>query len=162
MFRNNILLFLLLMGWNLLPAQSRSLDAISEDMGAFEKLYFYPSVLRALGGSQSETFIGLVKDIDLVIIINMDSAFVNLNQDKLVDLNKELLTEGYEEIASGFEKGVKNELFLLERKDKIEGFIFSRIENNQAMIIELIGNIQITKLNDLMSLDFENFTSFLK
>jgi len=161
MFRNNILLFLLLMGWNLLPAQSRSLDAISEDMGAFEKLYFYPSVLRALGGSQSETFIDLVKDIDLVIIINMDSSFVNLNRDKLVKLNNELQAEGFEEIASGIEKGVKNELFLLERNDKIEGFIFSRVEKNQALIIELIGTIQITKLNDLMSLDFENFTSFL-
>ena len=162
MFRNNMFLFLFLMGWNLLPAQSISLDNLTEDAGAFQKLFFYPSVLRALGGTQSEGFNHLVEEVDLVIIFTVDSAFVNTHRADFNDLNKNLLEEGYEEIASGYQKGVKNELFLLENKERIKGYVFYRMEQNEVYIVELVGNIHIDKLNDLMNIDIDNFLTLIK
>ena len=162
MFRNNILLFLFLLGWNLLPAQSISLDNLSEDIGAFQKLYFYPSVLRALGGTQSEGFSHLVEEVDLVIVFTIDSAFVNTHRSEFTDLNKNLQEEGYEEIASGYQKGVKNELFLLEKEERINGYVFYRMEQNEIYIVELVGNIHIDKLNDLMNIDIDNFLNLIK
>ena len=81
--RNNTLLFLFLLGWNLLPAQSVSLDPISEELNSFQKHYVYPSVLRALGGMQGNSFNEFVSDIELIRILKLDSSFV-LENDSLI------------------------------------------------------------------------------
>ena len=135
---------------------------VASKVSAIQKLYFYPSVLRALGGTQSEGFNHLVEEVDLVIIFTVDSAFVNTHKADFNDLNKNLLEEGYEEIASGYQKGVKNELFLLEKEERIKGYVFYRMEQDEVYIVELVGNIHIDKLNDLMNINIDNFLTLIK
>ncbi len=160
MIRNNFLLLLFLMGWNVLPAQSLTLDSVAVDLATFQKHYVYPSVLRALALGDS-TFIGLIKDVELVRILRVDSAFIESHSSLLSDLNSGLDEEGYEAIGSFYEKGSRNELFVLERKERIEGFVVSRIEKHSILIIELIGDLHLSKINDLMNMDLDNFSMLL-
>lgn len=148
------------MGWNILPAQSLTLDSVAVDLATFQKHYVYPSVLRALAMGDS-TFIELVKDVELVRIFRVDSAFIETHSTILDDLNGGLEEEGYEAIGSFYEKGSRNELFVLERNERIQGFIVSRIEKNYILIVELIGDLHLSKLNDLMKMDLDNFSMLL-
>ena len=161
MIRNNILLFLLLMGWNLLPAQSVVLSEVSDELETFEKHYIYPSVLRALASTQDQSFNELIQDVELVRILRVDSTFIDSNQKQIDQLSSKLIDEGYEIIGSANEKKVLNELFLYEKEDRIAGFIISRKEENSLLIVELIGNLNLNKVQDLMNMDLSNFSTIL-
>ena len=162
MFRNNILLFVFLMGWNILPAQSVSLDVLSEDLGTFQKHYVYPSILRALIGQQDDSFNHLIEDIDFVRIVNIDSTYISKNNELFIELRSDLANEGFESIASMQEKESTNEFFVLEKNEQIEGFLLYRKQAYSYMLIEIVGDIQLGKLNDLMNIDYDNFSILME
>jgi len=149
------------MGWNFLPAQSVMLDSLANDTEVFKKHYLYPSVLRALGGLQSESFNDLINDLEYIRILRLDSSFI-ASHDKLEKKwPTRLIEEGYESYGVMYEKGISNELFALEENDKIIGFIAYRKEKNSALIIEIVGSIDLSKLTELMNMDYSNFTTFI-
>lgn len=162
MFRNNILLFLFILGWNLLPAQSASLDNLSDNLNAFEKHYVYPSVLRALLGQEDDTFNALIKDVQFVRILRLDSSMVWENDSILSTIGVNLESENFEMIADMFENGSSNEMYMLEKKEKIEGFIYYRKEQYSILIIEIVGELQLNNIKDLMNIDFDNFSMLLE
>lgn len=158
MFRNNTLVFLFILGWNLLPAQSNSLTNISDALDTFEKHYVYPSVLRALVGQQDESFNELIKDIRYLRILKVDSSFV-LENDSLVQSSLNGITaEGFEYLASMNDKKCTNEFFVLEKNERIEGFFINRKEPSSYLMIELVGDLNLDKLTDLMNMDYSNFS----
>lgn len=160
--RNNTLLFLFLMGWNLLPAQSASLDPISEKLNSFQKHYVYPSVLRALGGMQGNSFNDFVSDIELIRILKLDSSFVLENDSLISESFKNLEGEHFEFLGSVRDKENLNEFFVHEKEERILGFLLYRKEEHSYLIIELVGNIHIKKLNDLMNIDYESFNFLIE
>lgn len=150
------------MGWNFLPAQSVMLDSLANDTEVFKKHYLYPSVLRALGGLQSESFNDLIDDLEFVRILRLDSSFIANHQNVAKNWSSRLLDEGYESYGVMYEKEISNELFALEEDDKIIGFIAYRKEKNSALIIEIVGSIDISKLTELMNMDYSNFTNLIE
>lgn len=160
--RNNTLLFLFLMGWNLLPAQSASLDPISAELNSFQKHYVYPSVLRALGGIQGNSFNDLVSDVELIRILKLDSSFVLENDSLIKDSFAKLEMENFESLGSMHDKENTNEFFVQEENERIIGFLLYRQEEHSYLIIELVGSIHINKLNDLMNIDFESFNFLIE
>ena len=70
--------------------------------------------------------------------------------------------EGYESVAMMKEKASINEFFILENDEQIDGFILYRKEPHSYLIIEIVGDVHIAKLNDLMNIDYENFAILLE
>ena len=158
MFRNNTLVFLFILGWNILPAQSNSLNTLSDALSTFEKHYVYPSVLRALVGQQDESFNELIKDIRYLRILKVDSSFVLENDSLIQSSLNGITTEGFEYLASMDDKESTNEFFVLEKEERIEGFLINRKEPYSYLMIELVGDLHLNKLTDLMNMDYTNFS----
>lgn len=158
MFRNNIVIFLFILGWNFLPAQSTSLNGISDELSTFEKHYVYPSVLRALVGQQDPSFNDLIKDLSYIRILKIDSIFM-LENDSIIQSSLNGITaEGFEYMASMKEKESFNEFFVLEKHERIEGFLISRKEAHSYILIEIVGDLHLNKMMDLMNMDYSNFS----
>ena len=150
------------MGWNLLPAQSSVVDSVANSTKEFKKHYFYPSVLRALGGQADSSFIELIDDIEFVRIIRMDSTYISKNSDNFYSLSSGLEKEGFESIGMMYEKATINELFAFEEEERIVGFIAIRKERSKGFIIEIVGSLNLTSLQGLMNMDYSNFSTFIE
>lgn len=162
MFRNNTLLFVFLLGWNFLPAQSSTLNSLSDELGNFQKHYVYPSILRALIGKEDESFNLLIKDIEYLRILKIDSAFISKHSSICSTTTSDLEKEGFESVALMQEKGSVSEFYILEKDEQIDGFILYRKDPSSYLIIEIVGDIHIAKLNDLMNIDYENFNFLIE
>jgi hypothetical protein len=149
------------MGWNFLPAQSLTLDSIAIDLSTFQKHYVYPSILRALGSQGNDSFSDLIRDVELVRILRVDSAFIEEHPSLRMNLSSDLEKEGYEAIGTFYDKKTQNDLFLLEKNNRIAGFVITSIEVNSMLIVELIGDLHINKLSDLMNMNLDNFSLIL-
>lgn len=158
MFRNNILLFTFILGWNFLPAQSTSLSNLSDALATFDKHYVYPSVLRSLVGQEEPAFNDLIKDLRYLRIVKVDSAFVLKNDSLIQSSLHGIKTEGFVYLASMNDKESTNEFFVLENKDRIQGFLIIREEAYSYMMIELVGDLNLNKLDDLMNMDYSNLS----
>lgn len=161
-FRNNILLFCFILGWNILPAQSSFLSEAAEEMPTFQKHYLYPSILRALGGAEGSPIIDLVQELKYVRILRMDSSFIAEQNIELAKLEENLQSEGYEFMGSMYEKGSQGEIYVLEKKGRIEGYIAFQKKEKSSLFIEIVGAIQVKNLTDLMNMDYEVFSMFLE
>ena len=161
MIRNNILFFCFFLGWNILPAQSTYLNETAKEMPTFQKHYLYPSILRAIGGQDGSPMKDMVQDLKYVRILRIDSTYIVEHKFELSAVEDHLLSEGYEFMGSMYEKKSKSELYTIEKQGEIEGFIAFINEENSSLIIEIVGSIKVSKLSDLMNMDYGVFNMFL-
>ena len=143
-------------------AQSEWADQASEKLGTFQKNYLYPSVLRALNGSQSSEFNNLIKDIRYVRVLRIDSAFIAKNQPLISDLEIELEKEMFENIAVWQDEGGSTRtLYVKEKKERIVGFLAYDKSKDNLLIIEIVGDFNVKNLSDLMNINFDQLNEFV-
>jgi hypothetical protein len=142
-------------------AQSEWVNQASEKLGAFQKNYLYPSVIRALGG-QSNELNNLIKDICYVRVLRIDSSFMAENQTLISDLEPNLGKELFENIAVWQnEDGSTKTLFVKEKNERIAGFLAYDKRKNNLLIIEIVGDFNVKNLSDLMNINFDQLNEFV-
>ena len=148
--------------WNPVFAQSQWASRVSEELGTFQKNYLYPSVLRALNMNESDEFNQLIKDINYVRVLRIDSAFIAENQVLLSDAKSELEKEMFENVAQMLDPdGSVKTLLVKTKNDRIIDFL-AYIENEESLlIIEIVGELNIKNLRNLMNIDYGNFNEFV-
>ena len=143
-------------------AQSDWANQASEKLGAFQKNYLYPSVLRALNGGESNGFNDLIKDIRYVRVLRIDSSFIAENQTLISDLEPTLEKENFENIAVWQnEDGSTKTLYVKEKKDRILGFLAYDKSKDNLLIIEIVGDFNVKNLSDLMNINFNQVNEFV-
>lgn len=142
-------------------AQSEWVNQASEKLGTFQKNYLYPSVIRALGG-QSNELNNLVKDINYVRVLRIDSSFMAENQTLISDLEPNLGEELFENIAVWKnEDGSTKTLFVKEKNERIIGFLAYDKGKDNLLIIEIVGDFNVKNLSDLMNINFDQLNEFV-
>ncbi len=129
--------------------QSKSITRFRSDFKETSNLFFYSSTLKMLNTENAPELADILKDIEEIRVLNYSKATVGLNKDDIATLKKALTDEEYQVIMMINEKGNVVNLYNREKRGKTVGFV-AVIENQENLVlIDLIGSIDVKKFMTL-------------
>ena len=127
------------------------LGDFTEAHHAEKSLFLYPSTLRMLNLENNEDFNEMIKDLEKGRYFSY--PFNEDTSKKIKELEKQLLSDGYEELLEIKNKDLSAHVYLLDQKTPL---IFASVTNeNMISLVEIEGMINPVKIPGLL----ENFNN---
>ncbi len=138
---------------------SEAVTKFKDNFGNTTSFYFYNSTLKMVNFAQDASFDNLVKDIKKVRVITFKSDKVDLSREKMTILVANLHKESYVDMMQVSKDGFNILVFAQKRHEKPVKFLGLGYDLKSFYIIDLVGNIPISRLPSIISGDF-NISGF--
>jgi hypothetical protein len=142
--RYKFLFFILLISIVACKEQNAVSEFAENNENAF-KLYFYPSTLRMINIDQNPEYNSMIKEVKQARYFRLDSA--QLAAANILELKSGLKQEGFEEVMSLQNKN--NNIKVLALDKKIPEFVVLSESENELMLLEIQGMINVAKVPKL-------------
>jgi hypothetical protein len=112
-------------------------------------LYFYKNTLKMLNQKDDKDFDELIKDIEKMRFVMVNTAKEKFEKKDYVELKKNYQTESYEEVMTGRFDGRNLDVLVREVNGSVKGTIILASDSASLYVLDVLGKVALNKAASL-------------
>ncbi len=112
-------------------------------------LYFYKNTLKMLNQKDDKDFDELIKDIEKMRFVMVNTAKEKFEKKDYVQLKKNYQTEKYEEVMTGRFDGRNFDVLVREANGNVKGTIILASDSASLYVLDVLGKVALNKAASL-------------
>lgn len=129
-------------------AQSRTTENLQKKFSDSFSLFFYQNTLRMINQSESREFDELIKDVEKMKFLMIDTKQTFKPADYL-KLKKDYLAETFEEVMTTRYQGRNLDILMKEKSGKTQGMVVLLNDSTSLYVLDIVGRIALDKVTTL-------------